>query len=104
MNDPTILIVPPQNLSAKDKRDLAKAGVIVLEMEDPTQARLIRAHAELSSTDLLGAAAEAISKDANSASRQLFAKAVCGLLENAAARNRPTPTDATVKANEVERG
>lgn len=88
MSDPVILIVPPQGLTARDKRELHKAGVIVIEMENPQEARLIRAHAEVSSTDLLGAAAKAISTDPNSGSRQTFAKAVCALLENAAVSNK----------------
>lgn len=77
-SEPTILIVPPQNLSAKDKRELAKAGCIVIEMDDPQQARLIRANAELSSTEMLAAAAKGLGE--SSSAREAFAKAICALL------------------------
>ena len=82
MNDPTILIVPPQNLSAKDKRDLAKIGVVVIEMDNPQDARLIRASAEVSTTDMLAAAAQTImeSKSQTSTHAARFAELVCTLL------------------------
>lgn len=89
MSDPTILIVPPQKLSAKDKRELVKAGVLVIEMDDPQQARLIRAHSELDSTDLLGAAAKAIGQ--SSSAETAFAKAVCALLSKASERKTTPP-------------
>lgn len=35
MTDPTILFVKPNAISAKDKAALRKAGVIVVEVENP---------------------------------------------------------------------
>jgi hypothetical protein len=88
VSDPTILIVPPQNLSAKDKRELAKAGCIVIEMDDPQQARLIRAHAEISSTEMLAAAAKGLEQ--SSSAREAFANAIIAVLKTKATPDDPS--------------
>ena len=47
MNEPAILPVKPGTINAKDKAALSKAGVIVVEHDDPGGLRLIKVNAEL---------------------------------------------------------
>lgn len=99
MSEPTILIVPPQGITAADKRALAKIGVVVIEMDDPQQARLIRAQAELSTTDMLSAAATAILDAGKTSARTpaAFAEAICNLLIAA----KPPARDQSAASGEV---
>ncbi len=64
MSDPTILFVKPGTVRPWDKRKLSKAGVTVVEVDHPSDIKLVRAGAvikELSYGAILGAAAKAIS-------------------------------------------
>lgn len=58
--EPTILIVPPQQLSEENRTALSAIGVVVIEMDDPSKARLLKQSAELSSSDMLHAAVKSI--------------------------------------------
>lgn len=60
MSEPVILFVKPGAIRADDKAALATAGVIVVEVENPQDVKLVRAHAELSGGEMLLAAAKAI--------------------------------------------
>lgn len=82
MTDPVILFAKPQFVSKEDKATLAAAGVIVVEVSDVADVKLVRAHSELSGGDLLLAAAKALS-DTRFSSHQLtvFGAAICGALK-----------------------
>ena len=78
MADPCILFVKPQVINDKDRRALQKAGVVVVEIENPADMKFTRAYAELSASELLRAAAEAI--PASEFSQKAFAKALCAAI------------------------
>ena len=80
MSDPVILFVKPKAISAEDKKALQRARVIVVEIANVADAKLIRANTELPSTSLLRCAASAIAKAQYEEVRQLFAKAVCAAI------------------------
>lgn len=65
MNDASILFVKPKAISQRDKKALQAAGVIVVEVEDVNNVKFVRAHAELSTTEMLSAAMVAVSKSSN---------------------------------------
>ncbi len=77
--DPTIMFVKPSAISADDKSTLRDAGVIVIEIDDPQSAKLVRAGVELDVGTLLNCAASAIQK--TSASELAFGKAVAKAIE-----------------------
>lgn len=77
MRDPAILFVRPKAIRAEDRAALAKAGVLVIEVDDPRSVKLTRPHAELEGSDLLRCAVETISEIGNSAVQQSFGKRVC---------------------------
>lgn len=79
MNDPTILFVKPKAISRGDKKALHAAGVIVVEVDDVANVKLVRAATELSGSALLGAAVTAINKCGGYAGEQ-FGKAVCAAI------------------------
>lgn len=90
MSDPTILFVKPKAISSKDKKTLQAAGVIVVEIDDPASAKLVKAGTELDGGAILRAAASAIRNAGlnTGSARELFGKAMCAAIENAA----PTPS------------
>lgn len=61
--DPTILFVRPQAISETDKTALRAANVIVVEIEDPHAARFVRAGVEISASQMLVAAVQALLKN-----------------------------------------
>jgi hypothetical protein len=65
MSDPTIFVCKPKSIAASDKAKLSKAGIIIIEMDDPSQFKLIRASTEIDSSAMLGFALQAI-KDGKS--------------------------------------
>jgi hypothetical protein len=81
VSDPAILFVKPKAISSRDKKTLQAAGVIVVEIEDLSAAKFVRAHAELSSTALLKAAAEAMGKVGNRDVFEAFSRAVCSAIQ-----------------------
>lgn len=60
MREPTILPVTLGAISKSDRAILHKAGVIVIECDNPREIRLIRAHAEIDSSTLLTCALKAL--------------------------------------------
>ena len=61
--DPVVLFVRPKEIRPADKKMLREAGILVVEISDPSKVKMTRAHAEIHSTDLLGAALNAILSD-----------------------------------------
>lgn len=60
MSDTTLFIAKPGILSAADKKELRKAGIICIEAANPDDFRFIRAEADMSCTDMLLAAMRAM--------------------------------------------
>lgn len=58
--EPSVLFVKPQSISADDKASLASAGIIVVEIDDPSSVKLVRAHSEISGSDMMMAALRAV--------------------------------------------
>ena len=81
MNEPAVLFVKPGAIKANDKGRLSKAGIIVVEIEDPAAVKLVRAGMELSHSDLLMAAMQAITPSDYTC--QSFGKAVAAAIEAA---------------------
>lgn len=90
MSDPAILFVKPRAISVKDKRVLQTAGIIVIEIENPQDAKFVRANAEISSTDMLLCATRTIKNSNSDYIRAAFAKAICEAIE-LAAKKAPLP-------------
>lgn len=73
MIDTSLFIAKPGTLSAADKKELRKAGIVVIEAADPADFRFIRAEAEVSGSDMLFAAMEALQNaDGIQTARQMF--------------------------------
>lgn len=90
MSEPVILFVKPKAISARDKKALSNAGVIVVEVDDPSAVKLTRAAAEISSTQMLALAARAI-RSSSPYFQAKFANLVCdALMENEPA---PLPSE-----------
>lgn len=78
MADPSILFVKPAAISDKDKRALKSAGVIVVEIDDPQNAKFVRAGVELEGGAILHAAARAIADTGyGNDVKAAFGRAVC---------------------------
>ena len=60
MNEPSILFVKPGAIHASDKEAAQKAGIIVIEIEDPLAVKFIRAATEMSSSAMLVCAMKAM--------------------------------------------
>lgn len=80
MNDPAILFVKPKAITAKDKKALQGAGVIVVEVDDPQSVKLTRAHAEIEGSDLLMAAVEAIKVSGLASVKEKFVELIFNAL------------------------
>lgn len=89
MSDPAILFVKPQAISQRDKKTLAAAGVIVVELDDPLSVKFVRASSELSSTSLLAAATDAINGAGYDSVKVAFAK---GIIQAIRAKNEGAVT------------
>lgn len=105
MSDPAILFVKPQSINADDKDALKVAGVIVVEIDDPSSARLVRACADISSSALLRAAVDAIRAHSSMTEsvRSLFGNAVCAAIisegnKRTASPNRVAADQQSVRA------
>lgn len=90
--EPTLLPVKPGTLTKQDKATIRKAGVIVVEHENPTELRLIKPSAEIGSSDLLRCAMQALAADrgygaTGAAQRETFAKLVAEFLGKPGASN-----------------
>ena len=60
MNDPVILFCKPGAVQPDDKVVLQAAGVLVVEIENPQDVKLTRAHSEIDGSELLTLACRAI--------------------------------------------
>lgn len=83
-------------LTAASRRELRKAGVVVVEVEDPTQCSFIRASDVLSGDDMLWAAMDALRRtfgyDKGKEQREQFALNIWDLVDAAReADGRPRP-------------
>ena len=58
-----VLIVPPGAVEAADRKALRDAGVVVVELDDPTACQFVKAGETVSSSDMLWAAMDAIARD-----------------------------------------
>ena len=63
MSEPIILPVRPGSITSRAKSDLRKAGVIVVEHENPSELKLIRPSSEVDSPTLLKSALLALCKE-----------------------------------------
>jgi hypothetical protein len=79
VTDPTILFVKPKAISTNDKKALQAAGVIVVEVDDVANVKLVKANAELSGSALLVAASTVIGK--SDCISQQFGRAVCAAIQ-----------------------
>lgn len=79
MADPAILFVKPGAISDEDKATLKAAEVLVIEIDDPANAKFVRAGAEIHGTEMLALAAKAI-KQSDAATRE-FGKLMCAVLQ-----------------------
>lgn len=78
MSDPSILFVKPKAISDEDKDTLRNAGIIVVEIENINDAKFVRPHSELSGSQLLHAAAKAVSSSDHATT--VFGRAVAHAL------------------------
>lgn len=62
MSEISILAVKPGQLREEDRAALREIGVVVVEVSDPADIRFLRPAAELSSSEMLGAALTAITR------------------------------------------
>jgi hypothetical protein len=93
-----VLIVPPNTVDTKSRRDLKRAGVIVIETSEPEKCRFLRAGEELSGSDLLWAALSALqsggSYTGSNEQRVAFTKLIFQLIDSDyQRRHRPPSTD-----------
>jgi hypothetical protein len=89
--DPSILFVKPKAISTKDKEALHDAGVIVVEVDDPSAVKLVRPVAEIEGGEILRAAARAIATAGTLAgtAREIFAKELCEAIQAKAEGRAP---------------
>lgn len=81
MSDPVIMFVKPAAISNRDKVALRRAGVIVVEIDDPANAKLVCASAELDASAMLACAAKAIADNPFAGVREEFARAICAAIK-----------------------
>lgn len=79
MGEPAILFVKPKAISQSDKKSLRAAGVLVIEIDDPANAKFTRAGSEIDSTEMLSLAARAIRQ--SDYTTQAFGKLLCAALD-----------------------
>ena len=60
MTDPAILFIKPGAVSPDDKTLLIAAGILVVEIENPQDAKFVRPYVELDGNELLKAAMEGL--------------------------------------------
>lgn len=83
MSEPCILPVLPGSLSQADRRELRKAGVIVIEHNDPGSIRFLRPTSELDASDMLHCAMQALNKQIGQsaeAQRETFTRLVAAAI------------------------
>ncbi len=86
MSEVAILPVKPGTLTKADKAELKKAGVIVVEHENPSELRLITPTTQVSSGDMLYCAMKALRASTGVSAqnqRETFAVLMANLIEAA---------------------
>jgi len=83
-------VTKPDTLNQRDKAALRRAGVVVVEADNPSDVKLIQANgAELSSGDMLYAAISAIAKDRYTDNvAQALPKIMAQMLDDAREKDR----------------
>lgn len=81
MSEPLIMPVKPGAITPGAKRKLEKAGVIVVECENPLEIRLIKPWVELSGSDLLMAAMRTIGTSTSDGLKARFVNQCLEILE-----------------------
>lgn len=74
--DPSILFVKPKAISVKDKRVLKDMGIAVIEIENVSDAKFVRAATEIHSSQMLRFACQAIKDTTSDEPRRIFGKAI----------------------------
>jgi hypothetical protein len=91
-------------LTAASRRELKRAGVVVVEVEDPASCQFIQSSAPVSSDDMLWAACDALRRTytnnysdgrASTAHREAFAVNVFELVDAARSARRPAAPEAS---------
>ena len=90
MSDIPIIIVRTGAITAASKRKIEKAGVVVIESDDPSSIRYITAQQELSGGDMLIAAMRALRRVDNMYANSTLLKELLAALE---AKREPAPTN-----------
>jgi hypothetical protein len=88
MNDPVILFVKPGSVSKGDLGRLWQVGVCVVQVESPSEVKLMRANAEISTTEMLSCAAKAIAAGNDTATKVAFANAMVQAIRS---KDAPAP-------------
>jgi dihydroxyacid dehydratase/phosphogluconate dehydratase len=81
MSEPSILFVRPKAISQRDKKLLREAGILIVEIDDPKNAKFIRAHSELTGSEMLKAALWAINQGGSTNTKLAFSNAICAAIE-----------------------
>ncbi|MEM8801100.1 MAG: hypothetical protein AAGF55_01045 [Pseudomonadota bacterium] len=82
MSDVQVMMLPPGSISKADREELRSAGIVVVEIENPSSVRFVRAGYEVETSDLLSCAASAISEQSYDTpnAKELFGKALAHML------------------------
>lgn len=89
MSQIALLPVKPGSLKSSDKAKLSKAGIIVIEHDNPSELRLIAPGHEIDAGELLLAAMRGVMRDHSA--KAAFAENFTKFLESAWERKRKTP-------------
>jgi hypothetical protein len=86
--EPSILLSPHGAISAEDKGALREVGVIVVEVEDPSQIKFIRPHGDVDASLLLESAVSAIVSHSSNGPREHFGAFIARRLHQQFVRER----------------
>lgn len=81
MSEPSVLFVRPNTVSDATMQRCADANIIVIEIDDPANAKFVRAGTEMSSSAMLGAAMKAMVETKGTTTEAMmrkFAEAIAG--------------------------
>ena len=90
-------------LSAASRRELKRAGVVVVEVEDPSKCQFIRSSEVVSADDMLWAACDALRlktryTDTDTAHREKFAVNIFDLVDAAHSAGKPPSAAPGIKS------
>ena len=92
MSEVSIVAVRPKAISVKDKKVLAAAGVIVVEMDEPETLRFLKPNAELDGSDMLLVALEAMQKHSDNLINAEFVRLLHATMVNKLSQPSATPS------------